>query len=44
MLGTFEDKGTSMSFTTAVRKLPVVSYHAGISCPAELKHILNIGA
>lgn len=24
MLGTFEDKGTSISFTTAVRKLPVV--------------------
>jgi len=43
MLGTFEDKGTSISFTTAVRKLPVVSYHARHLLPAEVKHILNMG-
>lgn len=42
MLGTFEDKGTSISFTTAVRKLPVVSYHARHLLPAEVKHILNM--
>jgi hypothetical protein len=43
MLGTFEHKGTSMSFTTAVRKLPVVSYHARHLLPAEVAHILNMG-
>ncbi|MBI4179161.1 ATP-binding protein [bacterium] len=43
MLGTFEDKGTSISFTTAVRKLPVVSYHARHLQPIEVAHILNIG-
>lgn len=43
MLGTFEDTGTSISFTTAVRKLPVVSYHARHLLPAEVKHILNMG-
>jgi DNA helicase HerA-like ATPase len=43
MLGTFEDKGTSISFTTAVRKLPVVSYHARHLEPSEVSHILNIG-
>ncbi len=43
MLGTFEDKGTSISFTTAVRKLPVVSYHARHLEPAEVSHILNMG-
>jgi DNA helicase HerA-like ATPase len=43
MLGTFEDKGTSISFTTAVRKLPVVSYHARHLQPSEVKHILNMG-
>ncbi len=43
MLGTFEDKGTSISFTTAVRKLPVVSYHARHLQPTEVAHILNIG-
>jgi len=43
MLGTFEDKGTSISFTTAVRKLPVVSYHARHLQPSEVTHILNIG-
>lgn len=43
MLGTFEDKGTSISFTTAVRKLPVVSYHARHLEPNEVAHILNMG-
>ena len=43
MLGTFEDKGTSISFTTAVRKLPVVSYHARHLQPSEVSYILNIG-
>jgi len=43
MLGTFEDKGTSISFTTAVRKLPVVSYHARHLNPNEVANILNIG-
>ncbi len=43
MLGTFEDKGTSLSFTTAVRKLPVVSYHARHLQASEVMHILNIG-
>lgn len=42
MLGTFEHKGTSISFTTAVRKLPVVSYHARHLVPAEVTHILNM--
>lgn len=43
MLGTFEDRGTSISFTTAVRKLPVVSYHARHLQPSEVKFILNMG-
>lgn len=43
MLGTFEHKSTSISFTTAVRKLPVVSYHARHLLPAEVTHILNMG-
>ncbi len=43
MLGTFEDKGTSIAFTTAVRKLPVVSYHARHLQPNEVTHILNMG-
>ena len=43
MLGTFEDKGTSISFTTAVRKLPVVSYHARHLQPNEVAYILNMG-
>jgi hypothetical protein len=43
MLGTFEDTGTSFSFTTAVRKLPVVSYHARHLQPTEVAHILNLG-
>jgi hypothetical protein len=43
MLGTFEDRGTSISFTTAVRKLPVVSYHARHLLPSEVTYILNMG-
>lgn len=43
MLGTFEHDGTSLTFTTAVRKLPVVSYHARHLLPAEVAHILNMG-
>lgn len=43
LLGTFEDKGTSISFTTAVRKLPVVSYHARHLERREVDHILNMG-
>jgi uncharacterized protein len=43
MLGTFEHKATSISFTTAVRKLPTVSYHARHLLPIEVGHILNIG-
>jgi DNA helicase HerA-like ATPase len=43
MLGTFEDRGTSISFTTAVRKLPVVSYHARHLVPSEVRYILNMG-
>ncbi len=43
MLGTFEDKGTSLAFTTAVRKLPVVSYHARHLTNKETQNILNYG-
>jgi hypothetical protein len=43
MLGTFEHTSTSFSFTTAVRKLPVVSYHARHLLPVEVSHILNMG-
>lgn len=43
MLGTFEDRGTAISFTTAVRKLPVVSYHARHLQPSEVRFILNMG-
>ena len=43
MLVTFEDIGTSISFTTAVRKLPVVSYHARHLQPTEVSNILNSG-
>lgn len=43
MLGTFTDTGTSISFTTAVRKLPVVSYIARHLNPSEVAHILNMG-
>jgi hypothetical protein len=43
LLVTFEEKATSLSFTTAVRKLPVVSYHARHMLPTEVKYILNVG-
>lgn len=43
MLGTFEDRGTTILFTTAVRKLPVVSYHARHLQASEVKFILNMG-
>ncbi len=43
MLGTFEEKATSISFTTAVRKLPVVSYHARHLQASEVRYILNMG-
>jgi len=41
MLGTFTDKGTSFQFTTAVRKLPVVSYHARHLNKREVDNIIN---
>lgn len=41
MLGTFTDKGTSFEFTTAVRKLPVVSYHARHLNKREIESIIN---
>ena len=43
LLGTFEDKGTSIIFTTAVRKLPVVSYHARYLQKNEVDSIVNYG-
>jgi hypothetical protein len=43
LLGTFIDKGSSIEFTTASRKLPTVSYHARHLKQNEVKHILNIG-
>jgi len=43
LLGTFIDRGTSIEFTTAARKLPTVSYHARHLKQNEVKHILNIG-
>ena len=43
LLGTFIDKGTSIEFTTASRKLPTVSYHARHLKQNEVEHILNIG-
>ena len=43
LLGTFIDKGTSIEFTTAARKLPTVSYHARHLKQNEVKHILNMG-
>lgn len=41
LLGTFMDKGSSISFTTAVRKLPTVSYHARHLTKREVEWILN---
>jgi ethanolamine utilization protein EutQ (cupin superfamily) len=43
LIGTFIDKGSSIEFTTASRKLPTVSYHARHLRQNEVKHILNIG-
>src|SRR2546422_9871828 len=43
LLGTFTQTGTKIEFTTAVRKLPVVSYHARHLSAAEAQFILNIG-
>lgn len=42
LLGTFTQTGTKIEFTTAVRKLPVVSYHARHLTPSEAQFILNI--
>jgi len=41
MLGTFVDDGHKIEFTTAVRKLPVVSYHARHLNKAEVDAIIN---
>jgi DNA helicase HerA-like ATPase len=41
ILGTFVDNGMSINFTTAVRKLPTVSYHARHLNSREVENILN---
>lgn len=41
ILGTYIDTGTKLSFTTAVRKLPTVSYIARHLNKREIDHILN---
>ncbi len=41
ILGTFSDNGTSLFFTTAVRKLPIVSYIARHLNNREIESILN---
>lgn len=41
ILGTFTDTGTAISFTTAVRKLPTVSYIARHLNKREIESILN---
>ncbi len=41
MLGTFTDSGQAIEFTTAVRKLPVVSYHARHLSRREFDAIIN---
>lgn len=41
ILGTFTDTGTRINFTTAVRKLPTVSYHARHLNTREVENILN---
>lgn len=41
ILGTFTDSGSTISFTTAVRKLPVVSYIARHLNKREIESILN---
>ncbi|MDA8161655.1 MAG: ATP-binding protein [Desulfobacteraceae bacterium] len=41
MLGTFIDTGKALEFTTAVRKLPVISYHARHLSKREIDAIIN---
>ncbi|MGA3286737.1 MAG: ATP-binding protein [Bacteroidota bacterium] len=41
ILGTYTDNGTTLSFTTAVRKLPIVSYIARHLNKREIDSILN---
>lgn len=41
MLGTFTDSGQKIEFTTAVRKLPIVSYHARHLSKREVEAIIN---
>lgn len=41
MLGTFTDTGHAIEFTTAVRKLPIVSYHARHLSKREVEAIIN---
>ena len=41
ILGTFTDTGQSLTFTTAVRRLPVVSYHARHMTRREVDSIIN---
>jgi uncharacterized protein len=41
MLGTFTDTGETLKFTTAVRKLPQVSYHARPLNKREIDAIIN---
>lgn len=43
ILGTFMVTGTSLKFTTAVRKLPTVSYHARHLSKLEVQQLLNYG-
>ena len=43
ILGTFTDTGQKIAFTTAVRKLPTVSYIARYLDKREFDYILNIG-
>jgi DNA helicase HerA-like ATPase len=41
ILGTFTNSGSSIKFTTAVRKLPTVSYHARHLNKLEVQELLN---
>lgn len=41
ILGAFTNGGNGIDFTTAVRKLPTVSYHARHLLPEEITYILN---
>ncbi|GHT68674.1 hypothetical protein FACS1894110_16790 [Spirochaetia bacterium] len=41
ILGTFHNTGSTLSFTTAVRKLPTVSYHARHLNTLEVQELLN---